>query len=796
MKFATTLPKQRNCRMEPNHIYENLEFIYSINLLIKQTMKRVLLFAIFMFSCVMTFAQEQEVTYPVITGLGNGEFRITINSGDQLDRPKLDLEDEKYAVLKTAKKIKIVTEDCQLMMGGMDRLCSNDFSQLESLDLSDAEVENINKNEGPQNPLTKIANAPSLKSIVFPATDGMIVPTRAFENNTKLETVVFPDNKGSYQIMNSAFKNSKIKTVSLGKGYSIPDMAYEGQWKSPTGSGESIFEHCTELTNVVLDNSITDLGVKAFSATYSIEYLILPEDLVHIGNLCFKECGIKTVTIPDNVNIGPNDQIFQGCVRLTNVYVNSDNVAVRTQGLMEMNQTFNFRYTAGDNPTYSVADYQATSVYNSSDYQDSPFVGQTYSIPVLHYPGTVTAIDNYRVPFYMHYQGVDPETGTTWPNAYDIEHKENGEVNYDPYEIVYPGYSSYWNVTGKNESEDPYAGWRQFLIGNNTFKEQKVFYDERIKESRWYSICLPINMTEAQFMSAYGVGAALKEFSGAVYDENEKMIILNFDKDAEVKDGYILQKNVPYMIHPAKIKFSKRKEIIRTADGVEFKKESVEGQEKYVTKDVIATFDTESDLFIKWDNLLNGGQALADAMAEIETNTTAALQAKSVTQPLSISASNPDNIQPADFNFKGSFMGAEIYGPGDISGNQVKLGTSPKLPVGAYYLGYDPEHGITTPQFFKSRGVATWSPYCALIENIGSSSTSGAKAFDVLDIDFNGLSDDNIVSGIGAPTIQIPVMNTDNKVYNLNGQVVRDNAKDLNGLKGIYIVGGKKVVIK
>ena len=43
----------------------------------------------------------------------------------------------------------------------------------------------------------------------------------------------------------------------------------------------------------------------------------------------------------------------------------------------------------------------------------------------------------------------------------------------------------------------------------------------------------------------------------------------------------------------------------------------------------------------------------------------------------------------------------------------------------------------------------------------------------------------------------IPVVKTDNKVYNLNGQVVRANADDLTGLqKGIYIVGGKKIMVK
>jgi hypothetical protein len=76
--------------------------------------------------------------------------------------------------------------------------------------------------------------------------------------------------------------------------------------------------------------------------------------------------------------------------------------------------------------------------------------------------------------------------------------------------------------------------------------------------------------------------------------------------------------------------------------------------------------------------------------------------------------------------------------------------------------------------------------------SLDPTATSGAKEFNVLDVDFN--KTDIVVTKIGNPTIQIPVIKTDNKIYNLNGQVVRENSKDTNGLKGIYVVGGKKVV--
>lgn len=672
-------------------------------------------------------------------------------------------------------------------------------SSLDYLDLENCNVAGVTETGG-ANPFLSNGNPNPfknrLKTLVFPKTAGMIIPASAFEGDTTLETVVFPDNNGTYEIMAYAFQDSKVKTVSLGKGYTISDFAQQsdGAWGSEKGSGTGIFQHCAYLKNLVFDNSITNLGKNAFSATFALEYVVLPEDLVHMGPYCFKESAIRTITIPDHCDLScPNNsspQIFQGCVRLTNIYLNTDNVHCDVQGVMEMEQTTNFKWNTNvsqDKPTYSVNDYTNSgdgtwhSSYgekNDNNPGGCPFQDQHYTVPILHYPGTNTAIDNYRIPKYMHYSNVDPVTGTTWPKANEINPYEGITID----GVYYRGIAPYGE-----DGQSGFAGWRQFPLGNNIFKEQKVFYDERIKESRWYSICLPVNMTEAQFVNAYGVGAALNEFSGAVYDEENNMIVLKFDKPAEVKNGYLLQKNVPYMIHPAKIKFTKRKEVVladptNPNSGVVFEK--VEGQEDYVTKEVIATFDVESDLFVNWDIVLNGGQPFGKAIEAIQEATTEALIDKAVTQSFS-----HEKFSSVDFTFKGSYLGAEIYGPKDASGKYKVMGTSPKLPVGAYYLGY--KEGMEKPQFFKAKGTATWTPYCALVE-LGTVTTGVGNEAKVLGVDF--INSDVVVTKIGTPTIQIPMVKTDNKVYNLNGQVVRENSKDINGLKGIYVVGGKKVV--
>ena len=750
--------------------------------------------------CAIAVSAKATPTIEPIVGEDKG-YKITINeptdfdifnSGDNVfyteeDGSEVKVSEVKELVIVTTGQHKLKRDKCQSLV--------NNCSSLEYIDLENCSIENINSkassNEAaqpgeapsPANPIVLFNGMSKLNTIVFPNTNGMVIPKQAFQNNTNLKAVIFPDNKGTYQIMEDAFQNSKVVTVSLGKGYSIPDMALNGtQWKSGTGSGTRIFEHCTELKNVVLDNSITDLGESAFSATYNLEYLILPEELRHIGYLCFKECGIRTITIPDHVTLATGDQIFQGCIYLRNIFVNADNINAGEQALMEMAQTMNFNW-AGNEQTCSTNDYTPTSQWNGSNYQDSPFKGKYYTIPVLHYPGTNTAINNYRTPFYMHYSGQHDQTDTTWPNEFDMSNKENGSAynHQDYYGGAYPSYYS----SGAANTE--YAGWKQFLIGNNIFKEQKVFYDERIKESRWYSICLPIDMTEAQFMNAYGVGAALNEFTGAEYDKDKNMIVLKFDTPATVgADGKLLKRGVPYMIHPAKIKFTKRKEvyIANLEGGVEFKKETntETGQEDYVTTEVVATFDVESDLFVNWNTILNGGQEFSNREAEIIEYTNTSLSENAQTRRFT-----NDKFPSVDYTFKGSYLGAAVWGP-----VTKYIGTSPTLPVGAYYLGY--QEGMEKPQFFKAKGTATWSPYCALVEaaDVTAGSDSGAKDFNVLDVDFN--KTDVVVTKIGTPTIQIPVVNTDNKVYNLNGQVVRENSKDTNGLKGIYVVGGKKVV--
>ena len=556
-------------------------------------------------------------------------------------------------------------------------------------------------------------------------------------------------------------------------------------------SGKMAFAKCDDLSTVVLDDHIETLGTQMFYHTHSLKYLLLPDQLKRTGDLCFKESALETITIPDHLQIPAGAQIFQGCIYLRDIYVEADELHCGAQGLMEMEQTMNFNWKGGVNgeQTFSTSDYVATGTYIKDAQSD--WYGRTYTIPILHYVGTEKAKVNYRCPAWHHFNGTNPEDGTTWPTEGDINHRTTGWSSEEWLkERGKSGENIYEDVNGQVEwsafkgqyadYNGDYTGWRQFMIGGNTLKQQDIFYDNRIKEYRWYTICLPIDMTKAQFESAYGIGAALNEFSRANYDESKNLISLEFNTPATVdEDGNYLKRHVPYMIHPAKLNITKRKVLIDGTVAGEVQYNTVNGE--IMTEDMIAIYGVRSDLFVKWDDRMDD-----TTINDVISDNADYLSNNAVTKNLTVSEENFN----MDYTFVGDYKGAELYG------STKTLGTAAKIPEGAYYLGYTKDKYPLG--FYYSSGNQNWVPYCAAIlrkDNSGSSSTAGSKD-NYLNVDMYNTSEVE-VTPTGIPTINIPVVRTDNKVYNLNGQVVRTNAEDLNGLdKGIYIIGGKKIIIK
>ena len=90
---------------------------------------------------------------------------------------------------------------------------------------------------------------------------------------------------------------------------------------SVTSIGNSAFAYCTGLTSVTIPNSVTSIGDEAFWGCTGLTSVEIPNSVTSIGNYAFNECtGLTSVTIGNSVtSIG--NRAFDGCTGLTSVEI-------------------------------------------------------------------------------------------------------------------------------------------------------------------------------------------------------------------------------------------------------------------------------------------------------------------------------------------------------------------------------------------------------------------------------------------------------------------------------------------
>ena len=92
---------------------------------------------------------------------------------------------------------------------------------------------------------------------------------------------------------------------------------------SVTSIGGSAFNKCSGLTSVVIGNSVTSIGDGAFSECSGLTSVVIGNSVTSIGNLAFSDCtGLTSVVIPNSVtSIG--GAAFKGCTGLTSIEIPS-----------------------------------------------------------------------------------------------------------------------------------------------------------------------------------------------------------------------------------------------------------------------------------------------------------------------------------------------------------------------------------------------------------------------------------------------------------------------------------------
>ena len=465
--------------------------------------------------------------------------------------------------LMTTTKLKVVTKPGVIMSSeDLKRICGmaekeNNFPNLNTLDLEFANFTN-------DNDLVNLKYMDNLKTITFPRTTTNIPQQCLTTASCKIEHVIIPDNDSrSVKIGAQAF-GEFLKTVKLGKvdkngnsqllqyalerSTNLTSVDFGTGWKE---IGTNAFFGCSALKDIVLPEGVEYIRNGAFNGA-AIEAIHLPNTLKVIEANAFVCENLKTITIPASVE-KIEAQAFQKNKALTDVYVLGTKTKAENQAFYQ-HASASFIYTNPSGTTPLKREF-----YTKEDESNSP-------LAMLHYPKE--AKNDYV-----------NEHSRTLGGPTNSMNAENGEI---------------WPTqeVGKYTVQDgDYAGWKNFaLVGEN--KEDDTWDDNKRVDGKWYTMCLPFDMTAQQLKSAYGSKVEVVEFSDVevvTKPNNDKIVTLKFKQPVtETKAHH------PYMIHPSLHKGTQTG-VKTTIVGI---KKQEEKQESLDAQKVVKTADGVTYTFI------------------------------------------------------------------------------------------------------------------------------------------------------------------------------------------------------
>ena len=462
-----------------------------------------------------------------------------------------------------ATKLKVVTKPGVTMSSeDLKRICGmaeeeNNFRNLNTLDLEFANFTN-------DNDLVNLKYMDNLKTITFPRTTKEIPQACLRDGSCEIENVIIPDNaERSVDVGVQAFPQS-LKTIKLGEvnpngNSKIEQQAFENctnltsvdfgyGWKE---IGTQAFFGCTALKDIVLPEGVEYIRYGAFSGS-AIEAIHLPNTLKKIEATAFRCHHLKTITIPASVEM-IEGQAFQENYALTDVYVLGIHTKAENQAFYQ-HASASFIYTNPSNTPPLKREF-----YKKEDGSNTP-------LAMLHYPKEAKNdyINEHSRTLGGPTNSMNAENGEIWPTQevgeYTVQHGD-------------------------------YAGWKNFaLVGEN--KEDDTWDDNKRVDGKWYTMCLPFDMTAQQLKSAYGSKVEVVEFSDVevvTKPNNDKIVTLKFKQPVtETKAHH------PYMIHPSLHKGTQTG-VKTTIVGI---KKQEEKQESLDAQKVVKTADGVTYTFI------------------------------------------------------------------------------------------------------------------------------------------------------------------------------------------------------
>lgn len=303
---------------------------------------------------------------------------------------------------------------------------------------------------------------------------------------------------------------------------------------------------------------------------------------------------------------------------------------------------------------------------------------------------------------------------------------------------------------------------------DNTYKNTVLHLNKTFKKDKWNSFVLPVELNRYQFRQAFGANARLAKLSGLTSSEIQFQTV-DMDAKTMTDNAVVLDAYTPYIIFPTKIHTDETKAspaykaTLRSTNGESGKEEVVVKANHYDIPNV--TFKTDD--------------ANKNDLSQMNTDTWVS--------DVTTTVGNSNGSMKAYGTFARTFgtdAKQDENGVYDFNNNYDIIGNRDNL-IGCYFF----DKGNLYRSDSRPRGLRGFSCW---FKPVNGSLGTGTKVNLYIDGVANGTTGiDDVAFGDEEPTGKAA-----KGIYNMNGQLVSNGSDTTNLPAGMYIVNGKKCVVR
>ena len=301
---------------------------------------------------------------------------------------------------------------------------------------------------------------------------------------------------------------------------------------------------------------------------------------------------------------------------------------------------------------------------------------------------------------------------------------------------------------------------------SNTYKNTVLHLNKTFKKDKWNSFVLPVSLNRDQFRQAFGANARLAKLSNLTSSEIQFQTV---NMDAITDNSPVLDAYTPYIIFPTKIHTDNTKvspaykATLSTTVGESKTQEVVIKANHYDIPNV--TFKTNNEN--KNDlSQMDTKTWVSNVTTNVENSNGSMKAYGTFARTFGTKATQDEN---GVYNFNNNY---------DIIGNRDNL-------IGCYFF----DKGNLYRSDSRPRGLRGFSCW---FKPVNGSSGTGTKVNLYIDGVANGTTGiDEVAFGDEEPTGKAT-----KGIYNMNGQLVSNGSDTTNLPAGMYIVNGKKCVVR